>query len=244
MVAQAVAAKPIPHIAEPPLIGSMSAFQKDRLALFRRVSATYGDIARMNFGPFPVIYINSPDLVQQVLVEHVQDFDKGLVLHRAFNPIIGNGLVNNEGESWRVQRKLMAPPFQHRNIARYGETMVAYTEEAQAGWADGSMIDVDHAMTALTMRIVGKTLFDDDVLSEADELGRAITVALQYMQYTLDHIFPVPLSIPTPRSRRVRRALALIDQRLHSMIEEHRNGPDRGDLANGIAGWRVMPLGS
>jgi cytochrome P450 len=230
MVAQAVPARPIPRVTEPPLLGSMTAFQKDRLTLFRRVSATYGDIARMKFGPFPVIFINSPDLVQQVLVEHAQDFDNGLAIHRAFNPIIGNGLVNNEGESWRVQRKLMAPPFQHRNIARYGETMVAFTEQAQAGWADGSTIDVDHAMTALTMRIVGKTLFDDDVLSETDELGNAITVALQYMQYTLDHIFPVPLSIPTPRSRRVRRALGVIDRRLHAMIEEHRRSPDRGDL--------------
>jgi cytochrome P450 len=229
MVAQA-RAKPIPHIAEPPLIGSMTTFQKDRINFLRRISATYGDIARMNFGPFPIIYINAPDLVQQIMVEHTNDFDKGLVLRRAFTPIIGNGLINNEGESWRVQRKLMAPPFQHRNIARYAETMVDYTEQAQAAWTEGSTIDVDHAMTALTMRIVGKTLFDDDVLSEADELGSAITVALQYMQYTLDHIFPLPLSIPTPRSRRTRRALALIDRRLHTMIEEHRAHPDRGDL--------------
>lgn len=229
MVAHAPA-KPIPHIAEPPLIGSMTAFQKDRLAFLQRVSATYGDIARMNFGPFPVIFINAPDLVQQVLVEHATDFDKGQVIHRAFGPIIGNGLVNNEGESWRVQRKLMAPPFQHRNIARYAEAMVDYTERAQAGWAAGSTIDVDRAMTALTMSIVGKTLFDADVLSETDELGNAITVALQYMQYTLDHFFPIPLGIPTPRSRRTRQALALIDRRLHTMIEEHRAHPDRGDL--------------
>jgi cytochrome P450 len=230
MVAQAIAAKPIPHVAEPPLIGSMNAFQKDRLSLFRRVSATYGDIARMNFGPFPVIFINAPDLVQQVLVEHAQDFDKGLVLHRAFTPIIGNGLVNNEGDSWRVQRKLMAPPFQHRNIARYGETMVEYTERAQSAWRDGSTIDLDHEMTALTMSIVGKTLFDADVLSETDELGGAITEALLYMQYTLDHIFPIPLNIPTPRSRRVRHALAVIDERMHAMIADHRAHPDRGDL--------------
>ncbi len=229
MVAQAIAAKPIPHIAEPPLIGSMTAFQKDRLSLFRRVSATYGDIARMNFGPFRVIFINAPDLVQQVLVEHNDDFDKGVAIHRAFTPVIGNGLINNEGASWRTQRKLMAPPFQHRNVARYGETMVQYTEQLQAGWRDNSTIDVDHAMTALTMSIVGKTLFDTDVLNESDELGSAITMALQYMQYTLDHIFPIPLSIPTARNRRTHQALALIDQRMHAMIADHRSG-DKGDL--------------
>ncbi len=229
MVAQAMTAKPIPHIAEPPLIGSMPAFQKDRLSLFRHVSATYGDIARMNFGPFRVIFINAPDLVQQVLVEHSDDFDKGVVLHRAFTPVIGNGLINNEGASWRTQRKLMAPPFQHRNVARYGETMVQYTEQAQAGWRDKSTIDIDHEMTALTMSIVGKTLFDTEVLSETDELGSAITTALQYMQYTLDHIFPLPLSLPIARNRRTRQALALIDQRMQAMIEDHRK-EDKGDL--------------
>jgi cytochrome P450 len=123
----------------------------------------------------------------------------------------------------------MAPPFQHRNVARYGETMVEYTERVQAGWRDGSTIDVDHEMTALTMSIVGKTLFDTDVLSETDELGGAITAALQYMQYTLDHIFPIPLSIPTARNRRTHQALALIDQRMHAMIADHRN-VDKGDL--------------
>src|SRR6476469_7066773 len=118
------AVKPVTHIREPFLVGSMGPWNKDRLGFLRRVAAEYGDVARLNFGPFPVLLINTPDLIGPLLVEHADDFDKGFAIHRAFQPIIGNGLVNNEGASWRVQRKLLAPPFQPRHIAGYGQVMV------------------------------------------------------------------------------------------------------------------------
>jgi cytochrome P450 len=209
----------------------MRAFQQDRLALYQRVARECGDVAQVHFGPFPLVIFNTPELAHAVLVEHDQDFDKGLTLHRAFTPVAGQGLINNEGESWRRQRKLMAPAFAHRQIATYADIMTAYTERAQAGWAEGAELRIDQEMMRLTMSIVGKALFDADVLEESDELGAAVTVAMSYLQYAITHIFPLPLSIPTPRSRQTRAAMALIDRRLAAMIAERRaSGVERGDL--------------
>jgi cytochrome P450 len=120
-----VAAKPVPTFPEPPLLGSMRAFQKDRLTLLLRVTQACGPVARIHFGPFPMLVLSAPDLIQAALVDHAADFDKGLALHRAFTPVVGQGLINNEGESWRHQRKLMAPAFTARHIAGYADTMVA-----------------------------------------------------------------------------------------------------------------------
>lgn len=226
-----VAPAPIREIQEPPLVGSMRAFQENRLDLYRRVAREGGDATRLHFGPFPFIIFNTPEMAHAILVEHAQDFDKGLTIHRAFTPIIGNGLVNNEGDSWRQQRKLMAPALAHRQIASYADIMVAYTERAQAQWAEGTELRIDHEMMALTMSIVGKALFDADVLEETDELGAAVATAMQYLEYSISHIFPFPLSIPTPRSRRTKAALAVLDRRLYSLIAARRaSGEDRGDL--------------
>ncbi len=226
-----VAGKPIPTFPEPPLIGSMRAFQKDRLGLLLRVMQQCGPVARIHFGPFPMLVLSTPELIQAVLVDHAADFDKGLALHRAFTPVVGQGLINNEGESWRHQRKLMAPAFTYRHIAAYADTMVAYAERAQQEWATGQVLRIDQEMMRLTMSIVGKTLFDADVFDESDELGAAVTEAVAFMQYTISHLFPVPLSWPLPRNARTRRALAVIAQRLQAMIEERRAaGVDRGDF--------------
>src|SRR4051794_7359529 len=230
-MATQTAAKPIRDLRERPLIGSMREFQRDRLSLFLRVFRECGEVARIHFGPFPLLVFSSPEMVQTLLVEHGNDLWKGATIHRAMEPVVGNGLIINEGESWRGQRKMMAPVFAHRHIASYADTMVACSERAQAGWGEGTRINVAHEMVALTMRIVGKALFDADVVEETDDLGAAITTAVQYMDYSITHLFPVPLSVPTPRSRRTKAALAVIQQRMQAMIAERRaSGEERADF--------------
>src|SRR5215212_6911400 len=200
-MATKVAQPAIPRLHEPLLIGSMRNFQKDRLGLYRQVARECGDAGEVHFGPVPLLIFNTPEMAHAILVEHAQDFDKGLVLHRAFTPIIGQGLINNEGESWRQQRKLMAPAFAHRQIAGYADTIVAYGERVQARWAEGAPLRIDQEMMSLTMSIIGKVLFDADVLEETDELGAAVTTAMRQLEYTISHMFPLPLGIPTPRNR-------------------------------------------
>ncbi|HUS14564.1 MAG TPA: cytochrome P450 [Chloroflexia bacterium] len=230
-MAASVAIKPIPQLSAPPLIGSMKEMQRDRLALYMRAARECGDTALIRIGPYRFYVFNTPEMAQAILVDHANDFDKGFVAHKAFTPVIGNGLINNEGESWRKQRKLMAPVFTHRHIASYADTMVGYTERIQQTWADGVELRIDQEMTRLTMSIVGKTLFDADVFDESDGLGQAVTRAMEFLQYTIGHLMPVPLSIPTPRSRRTKAALAVIRERLQAEIDQRRaSGTDRGDL--------------
>ncbi|HLI90206.1 MAG TPA: cytochrome P450 [Ktedonobacteraceae bacterium] len=233
MVSQmtARAMKTIPVLREPPLIGSMFIYNRDRLGFYPRMARECGAIGVCHYGPFPMYMISSSELVHKVLVEHADDFEKGEVMRKAFCPIVGNGLFISEGEFHRRQRKLMAPSFQPRHIVSYADTMVKYGEQIQQGWRDGATIDIGQQMTHTTMSIVGKVLFDADVFTEADELGAAMTTVLEQVNYTLSHLFPVPLSWPTPRNRRVKRALAVLDSRIQKMIDERRaSAGERNDF--------------
>jgi hypothetical protein len=53
-------------------------------------------------------------------------------------------------------------------VSAYAETMVAYAEQTSARWRDGETLDVSGEMMRLTLAVVGKTLFDADVESDAD----------------------------------------------------------------------------
>jgi cytochrome P450 len=221
-------ARTIPFPREFPLIGSLAAFNKNRLYFFLRLAQEYGDVCGFHFGPFPIILFNRPEHVHSIFVEHTYDFDKGRAMH---NAIQGNGIFISEGEFHRRQRKLMAPPFQPRQITAYADIMVEYGERMQQEWSDGASINVNQQMTALTLSIIGKVLFDADVFTETDELGEAMTVIFGYTTYKLSHLLTPPLGWPTPRNARTRKAIALIQQRIQRMIDERRSSStERNDF--------------
>src|SRR5262249_18573060 len=59
-------------------------------------------------------------------------------------------------------------------------TMAESTVRTLKTWSDGQTVDVAHETTRITMAVAGKTLFDADTFSEADELGAALTTALSW----------------------------------------------------------------
>ncbi len=113
-------------------------------------------------------------------------------------------------------------PIQPRHLSNYAQTMVDYTDQARYHWQDGAVIDLQHEMIALTMRIVGKVLFDTEFLSEADEMGAAVNTLLNYDKYLLSSIFPLPLNALLPGISKARQAQELVTGRLQSMIAERR----------------------
>ena len=223
--------KPIPSIKEPPVVGSLLEYGRDRLDVYLRVTQVCGDVGSFHFGPFPIVIFNTSEYVHSIFVEHAYDFDKGEAIHNAFRPVIGNGIFTSEGAFHRQQRKLMAPSFQPRQIIGYADTMVKYSEQIQQGWRDGETVDVSNEMTQLTMSIVGKVLFDANVFTEADELGAAMSTVLGHVTHTLSMLFPIPLSWPTPRNRHTRQAIAVLRGRIHKMIAERQaSTEERNDL--------------
>ena len=223
--------KPIPSIKEPPLVGSLLKYGRDRLDVYLRVTQECGDVGSFHFGPIPLVIFNTSEYVHNIFVEHAYDFDKGEAIHNAFRPVIGNGIFTSEGAFHRQQRKLIAPSFQPRQIAGYADTMVKYSEQIQQGWRDGETVDVSYKMTQLTMSIVGKVLFDANVFTEADELGAAMSTVLGHVTHTLSTLFPIPLSWPTPRNRHTRLAIAVLRGRIQKMIAERQaSTEERNDL--------------
>jgi cytochrome P450 len=170
--------RPIPFVKGLPLLGSLPAYNSERLDVLLGITQDGGDVGGMHFGPFPLLIFNTSDDVHAMFVEHADDFDKGVVLHATFRPVIGNGLLISEGVFHRKQRKLIAPSFQPHHLAGYADAIVGYGERIQHEWHDGQVIDLTQQMTALTMSVIGKALFDAEVFTETDELGAAISEAL------------------------------------------------------------------
>ncbi len=148
--------------------------------------------------------------------------------------MVGEGLLTSEGEHWRRQRKLTQPAFHRDRLAGFGKTMVDDTMHTVESWSKrvGQTIDVHDEMRRLTFRIVGHTLFsvnlDDD---DADRIGAAVTEAIHHMVWTsVASPVRVPSWIPTPANARFKRALAVMDDVVQRIIDEHRRGEPKDDV--------------
>ena len=150
--------------------GHLLAMRRDPLAFLTRLSREYGDVVRFRLGPVELHLLNRPDFIRDLLVTDAAAFHKGRGLERA-KRLLGEGLLTSEDPVHLRQRRMIQPAFHHERIAGYGAVMVEHAERLAHRWQDGETRDVSLEMSRLTLAIVGRTLFDADVESEADEIG-------------------------------------------------------------------------
>jgi cytochrome P450 len=209
----------------PGFVQTLRALFANRIHMLEKLSAEIPRIGRASFGRINIVLVNTPELVPEVLIERVDDFQKGPVLRTLSRPLLGDGLLNSEGDRHRERRRLVAPAFAHQRVSKYAEVMSGHAMAAQAAWRDGERIDVAQAMMRLTLGIVGRTLFDVDLLSRADTLGRDITT----MQTYAIRQMRVPFRLPLVREPVA--ALARLNETIYRLIHDRRAiSLDKGDL--------------
>lgn len=206
------------------------AFRRDPLNFLTRLAREHGDIVHFIVGAQHAYLLNHPDLIRDVLVNHQDHFHKGRALQRA-KRLLGEGLLTSEGEHHRRQRRLAQPAFHKKRIDAYGAVMVDYAARQIAHWRDGADADIAHEMMRLTLSIVGKTLFDADVESDADDIGGALDAIMELFNMLLLPYSEYLEKLPLPHTRRFERARAKLDRVIYRIIEERRhNHRDAGDL--------------
>jgi cytochrome P450 len=212
-----------------PLSGLLS-YRKGPLPFFQNLAAQFGDISYFRLGPQEAFFLNHPDYIKDVLVTHHPSFHKGLALQRA-KRLLGEGLLTSEDEVHRRQRRLAQPAFHRSRIASYSSVMTAYGSQTSARWRDGDTLDMSAEMMQLTLGIVGKTLFDADVVSDVQEVGEAMTVVMDLFNTITIPFFELLQKLPLPQLRRFDSAKARLDAIIYRLIEQRRlAGEDRGDL--------------
>jgi cytochrome P450 len=205
-------------------------YARDPLSFLSGCAREHGDVVRLRLMGQTLYLLSHPDLIEYVLVENNRNFTKTRLLRRN-RRLLGEGLLTSEGEVWRRQRRLAQPAFHRKRVAAYGEVMAAFAERSLEGWRDGETIDVHEVMMRLTLEVVAKCLFDADVRAEANEVGRAMKVALEDFS-SQRRLIRIPKSIPTPHNLRFERAARRLDEIVRTIIEERRKSgdEDRGDL--------------
>src|SRR5580658_8485415 len=219
------------------VIGQMfpSKYPFDPLAFNLGIARKYGDIAYFRLGPLRVYQLNHPELIRQILVEQAPKFHKPSLLKRGSRHILGEGLITSDGLLWKQQRKLIQPAFRHdRLAAAYGDVISAYAERMVSSFEDGEVRSIDAEMGKLTLAIVVKALFGEELSGVADEIGELLLAVAEAAEQRLNSPL-IPLWIPTRRNLRERRALVRLDKIIRDLISTRRqSAKERNDLLSAL----------
>lgn len=167
-----------------------------------------------------------PDAFEEVLVTKAKSFDKGHSTFAQLGELLGQGLLNTDGEVWRRQRRLVQPAFSKQRLEGYAAAMVAEADAEARAWRAGEERDVARAMMEMTLRIVCRTLFGYDSSADAEAVRRAMK-ALQTSLAGLP--LPLPKSL-SPQARAMKRARGELDRIIYRMIDGRRPGESHDDL--------------
>ncbi|HET8526198.1 MAG TPA: cytochrome P450 [Actinomycetota bacterium] len=211
-------------------LAALRAFRNDPLGLLERL-APYGDVVRIDVPGSAAYLLNHPDLVRDVLVTGHRSFHKGPTI-RAAKMLLGESLLTSEDETHLRRRRLIQPMFHHERIATYATSMVGFAERAAERWSDGEQIDIQAEMSALTLAVVGDTLFGTDVDERRSAtVRRALTDTLGMFDRVYSPLFRLLVRLPSPTMRRYRRVESDLNRVIAEMIAERRAaGASGGDL--------------
>lgn len=131
--------------------------------------------------------VQDPEALRRVLLDNVENYPKSEVMLRMLRPAVGDSLFTSEGDSWRWQRRAVAPVFAQRNVTALAPVMTATAERA----AERLMRSSEHP------ELVGEMLSATfDVICEVALSGREHFDAAAYSHAILRYFETAGKAVP------------------------------------------------
>ncbi len=171
----------------------------DVLASFPAAAYEQESLTQNLFGKKRIL-LAKPTAIRHVLLDNHTNYTRPPASRRTLRPMLGDGLIISEGESWRLQRRILAPLFAPRVIPMLGEMILdsALTWVAALKERGNAPIDLLQEMRHLALEIAGRTMFSIDI----GEDGRTLRRLLEHFTDRLGHPrtldFLLPLWLPSP----------------------------------------------
>jgi cytochrome P450 len=201
------------------------------ILLFEHLTVTYGKMAHYRVGPSDIVLVSEPEFIREILIVQAASFVKERTQKR-MKILLGEGLITSDGEVHRRQRRIAAPAFHRQRIQAYGSIMVERAAAMREAWREGAEIDVSTEMMRLSLEVVARTLFAQEVTEDILSINHEVNAIMKLYNF----LIALPraedyLHLPIPGLMRFKRARKRLDEVVYRMIAEHRaTGVDRGDL--------------
>ena len=231
-----------PSVKANPILGTARRLQTDPMGCLNGFVAEVGHAVHYRFflNWWGYLFVH-PDHYQRILQDNYKNYTK--LPHPTFQlllPLIGKGLLSNDGESWLQQRRLAQPAFHREQIHTFGGTMTAAVVKRFSRWEQnaraGEVVAFDREMMEVTFEIAGRTLFSVDLTADARGFGEVFSrLNARFIHMAMEPFSVLTLRVPfLPRTRSVFRDIRAIDTLIYDMIAQRRRAEEPGNDLMGM----------
>lgn len=201
----------------------------------QRMVEKYGDVCEVSFTGVKNYFIHDPEVIKEILTTQSLSM-KRTSLFRAFRKFLGDGLFTSDGDYHKQQRKLIKPAFYPQRIEEYAHIMIACANDEINNWNDGETININEAMTRITLRVITTSMFssglEDTVIAK---VGKSLETAFGVMNKILQnplYVYCLEKEIKIPLVTMFFKAKAELDEVISGIIHSYRNdgNQNRKDL--------------
>jgi cytochrome P450 len=220
------------------LLGSAGDIRADMLGTCERAFRDFGDVVRIRVG-LPRIgrelhFVFDPDGAHHVLAGNAANYRKDNVFYAEIRGVFGDGLLTSQDDDWQRQKRFLQPLFTHRRVTGYTATISEQVDSMIADWRAEPAADRDmhHEMTRLTLRVVCRLLFGNNIEQALPVVQRWFGPLGESVRRRSMAPFRLPSAWPTPVNRRLTRARQELFAVCDEIIRERRgsSAPTGQDL--------------
>ncbi len=214
------------------MLRALPAIRADPLSFLAVSVARFGPLVAFPLPKTPVLLVNTPAGARRVLVEGAGTWSKQTVQYSSLALVTGSGLLTTDGSAWREPRRAVQPAFAHSSLDVVATQSVAAAERLRSAWPLGEAVelDVDAAVLAATLEVVGRTLFGGDVGEDGERVVAAVLEGLHVVVARARNPVPVPAWLPTRGNRRLARTGRVLDAAVAHVVARRRAvGVQEGD---------------
>jgi cytochrome P450 len=182
----------------------------------------YGDVVEVRLGTIRACAITSPELAWQLLVPGDRDYAKGLLFEKMGHVAGPDGLVSTSGTKHRRLRRMMQPAFSAGSMEQHFRSIKSEIDAIVSGWDPGQTLMADQVMNELSLTVITRTLF-------ANELGdQAFDAVRRNAPRVFDEIFKRAFlpdwygKLPTPGNRQYNRSKDEINRCMSEAVAAYR----------------------
>lgn len=236
--------RPISNLPHVPLIVSardVPGLGRNPVEVFERYRLRYGPTFTFYFGGVrPTLVTTDPKVLEHVLKRNHANYRKSDIQTERMGEFQGQGLLNAHGELWQRQRAFLAKTFMKSRLAKLlpeqrevlASERPAFDQAARAG-----VVDVYELMVRLTLRLVGKSLFGQDMRDDdLERIGWSIGEIQAFMLEQIVRPYAIPWYQWSGRSARYQRIRERVDQVVRDYVAERMRQIDEQGAAREARG--------
>lgn len=198
-----------------------------------------------------ITLVVDPATIEEILVGKAHTLIKNNLHQRVLGPVVGNGLLTADGDTWRNTRRITAPLFSPRALPSYVEGVSDCCRMMVNRWRlredPDSPLEISAEMSRLAFEIVSRTLLSGALDNDREQIAAAMARIFGTIgRYGMAVALNLPPFIPTLDTLRAQPAILAYRKITERIVDERLGKIDRtgGDLLDTLLHTRAPRTGA